>query len=30
LKTATGRGREVHPLIFLFAALLLARYVFLR
>jgi AGZA family xanthine/uracil permease-like MFS transporter len=30
LKVATGRGREVHPLIFLFAALLLGRYVFLR
>ena len=30
LKTATGRRREVHPLIVLFAALLLARYVFLR
>ncbi|MEP7305541.1 MAG: NCS2 family permease [Acidobacteriota bacterium] len=30
LKVATGRGREVHPLIFLFAALLLGRYAFLR
>jgi len=30
LKLATGRGGEVHPLIFLFAALLLGRYVFLR
>jgi AGZA family xanthine/uracil permease-like MFS transporter len=28
LKTATGRMREVHPLIFVFAALFLARYTF--
>jgi adenine/guanine/hypoxanthine permease len=30
LKLATGRGREVHPLLFAFAVLFLARYVFLR
>jgi len=30
LKLATGRRREVHPLIFVFAVLFLARYVFLR
>lgn len=30
LKTATGRGREVHPLVHVFAALLVARYIFLR
>jgi AGZA family xanthine/uracil permease-like MFS transporter len=30
LKLATGRGREVHPLIFFFAVLFLGRYVFLR
>ncbi len=29
-KTAAGRTREIHPLIFVFAALFLARYVFLR
>jgi xanthine/uracil/vitamin C permease (AzgA family) len=30
LKLATGRGREVHPLIHTFAVLFLLRYVFLR
>jgi adenine/guanine/hypoxanthine permease len=30
LKLGTGRKREVHPLIFVFAVLFLARYVFLR
>ena len=30
LKLATGRRREVHPLIYVFAVLFLARYVFLR
>jgi AGZA family xanthine/uracil permease-like MFS transporter len=30
LKLAAGRGREVHALVFVFAALLLARYAFLR
>jgi AGZA family xanthine/uracil permease-like MFS transporter len=30
LKAVTGRWREVHPLIFVFAVLFLARYVFLR
>jgi AGZA family xanthine/uracil permease-like MFS transporter len=30
LKLAAGRRREVHPLVFVFAALLLARYIFLR
>ena len=30
LKVATGRGRDVHPLIFVFAVLFLGRYVFLR
>jgi AGZA family xanthine/uracil permease-like MFS transporter len=30
LKAATGRGREVHALVYLFATLLLARYIFLR
>jgi adenine/guanine/hypoxanthine permease len=30
LKLVTGRRREVHPLIFVFAVLFLARYVFLR
>lgn len=30
LKTAAGRARDVHPLVFTFAALLVARYVFLR
>ena len=30
LKIATGRSREVHPLIFLFAGLFLGRYLFLR
>jgi AGZA family xanthine/uracil permease-like MFS transporter len=30
LKIATGRGREAHPLIYVFATLFLARYVFLR
>jgi AGZA family xanthine/uracil permease-like MFS transporter len=29
LKLATGRGREVHPLIFIVAGLLLGRYLFL-
>jgi len=30
LKLATGRRREAHPLIYVFAVLFLARYVFLR
>jgi AGZA family xanthine/uracil permease-like MFS transporter len=30
LKTATGRAREVHPLIYVFAVLLVARYVLLE
>jgi AGZA family xanthine/uracil permease-like MFS transporter len=30
LKLASGRGREVHPLIYAFAILFLGRYVFLR
>jgi AGZA family xanthine/uracil permease-like MFS transporter len=30
LKMATGRSREVHPLIFVFAGLFLGRYLFLR
>ncbi len=30
LKVATGRSREVHPLIYVFAVLFLGRYVFLR
>lgn len=30
LKVATGKRREVHPLVFVFALLFLARYVFLR
>jgi AGZA family xanthine/uracil permease-like MFS transporter len=30
LKVASGRGREVHPLIYAFAVLFLIRYVFLR
>lgn len=30
LKLACGRGREVHPLIYAFAVLFLARYIFLR
>lgn len=30
LKTATGRGREVHPLMYVFALLFLARYGWLR
>jgi len=30
LKVATGRAREAHPLIYVFALLFLARYVFLR
>ena len=30
LKLVTGRGREAHPLVFVFAALFLARYVVLR
>jgi len=30
LKLAAGRGREVHPLIYVFAVLFLGRYVFLR
>jgi AGZA family xanthine/uracil permease-like MFS transporter len=29
LKLATGRGREVHPLVYLFAALFIARYIWL-
>ena len=30
LKLATGRGRDVHALVYVFAALLVARYIFLR
>jgi AGZA family xanthine/uracil permease-like MFS transporter len=30
LKLSVGRGREVHALIYIFAALFLARYLFLR
>jgi len=30
LKLASGRGRGVHPLVYVFAALFLARYLFLR
>jgi adenine/guanine/hypoxanthine permease len=30
LKLASGRAREVHPLVFIFAALFLGRYAFLR
>src|SRR5205807_2785619 len=30
LKLATGRGREVDPIIYVFAALFLLRYAFLR
>src|SRR5262249_46449789 len=30
LKLATGRGRETHPLIYVFAALFIGRYAFLR
>lgn len=30
LKAAAGRGREVHPLIYVFAVLFLGRYIFLR
>jgi AGZA family xanthine/uracil permease-like MFS transporter len=30
LKLATGRGREAHALVYVFAALLTARYIFLR
>jgi adenine/guanine/hypoxanthine permease len=30
LKLATGRGREPHPLVYVFAALFLGRYIFLR
>jgi AGZA family xanthine/uracil permease-like MFS transporter len=30
LKAATGRGRDVHALVYVFAALLLARYIYLR
>jgi adenine/guanine/hypoxanthine permease len=30
LKLVAGRGREVHPLLFVFAGLFLARYIFLR
>src|SRR5262249_26087355 len=30
LKLATGRGRDVHALVYVFAALLAARYIFLR
>ena len=30
LKSASGRRREIHPLLFVFAALFLARYAFLR
>jgi len=30
LKGATGRRREIHPLLFVFAAVFLARYAFLR
>lgn len=30
LKLSSGRGRDVHPLIYVFAVLFLARYAFLR
>jgi AGZA family xanthine/uracil permease-like MFS transporter len=30
LKIASGRGREPHPLIYAFAVMFLARYIFLR
>jgi AGZA family xanthine/uracil permease-like MFS transporter len=30
LKAASGRGREAHPLVYVFAALFLGRYLFLR
>jgi adenine/guanine/hypoxanthine permease len=30
LKAASGRGREVHPLMYAFAALFLGRYMFIR
>lgn len=30
LKGATGRGRDVHPLVYVFAVLFLGRYLFLR
>ena len=30
LKLASGRGRDAHALVYVFAVLLLARYVFLR
>jgi AGZA family xanthine/uracil permease-like MFS transporter len=30
LKLATGRGREAHALVYVFAVLLTARYIFLR
>ena len=30
LKLSVGRAREVHALIYVFAALFLARYLFLR
>jgi AGZA family xanthine/uracil permease-like MFS transporter len=30
LKLASGRGREVHPLLYAFAALFLGRYIFIR
>jgi len=30
LKIVSGRGREVHPLLGVFAALFLLRYIFLR
>jgi AGZA family xanthine/uracil permease-like MFS transporter len=30
LKLSAGRGREAHPMIYVFAAAFLARYIFLR
>jgi len=30
LKLASGRGREVHPLMYVFAVLFLGRYIFIR
>jgi AGZA family xanthine/uracil permease-like MFS transporter len=30
LKLTSGRGREVHPLIYAFALLFLVRYIFVR
>jgi hypothetical protein len=30
LKLGTGRPRDAHPLLYVFAALFLARYAFLR